>query len=315
MTFPLTADLHCDTALRLLKGHRLDQGRGHVSIERLRAGGVGLQVFACWISPAYRGRRALGHAWELVDAVKDEAARHPSDLQLVTDRASWRRCRQARRIGVMLGIEGGHGLGLGLKSLEPLAAAGVRMLTVTWNNSNAFACSAWRAQKSGRDTGLSPLGRELVAEAGRLSVTLDLSHASERTFWDVLGLSKRPAVVSHSCVGFLQPHFRNLGDGQIRALAEAGWVLGINFYPGFLGDREGRCDLGRVADHFAYVRELAGAGCLALGSDFDGISRVPDGLDGPHKFPALLNELKARGFTARELRDVAGGNFLRLLGW
>jgi membrane dipeptidase len=92
-------------------------------------------------------------------------------------------------------------------------------------------------------------------------------------------------------------------------------VLGINFYPGFLGDREGKCGLGRVADHFAYVRELAGAGCLALGSDFDGVGKLPQGLEGPHHFPDLLRELRNRGFTAAELKGVAGGNFLRLLGW
>ncbi|HBE73034.1 MAG TPA: peptidase [candidate division Zixibacteria bacterium] len=315
MPKPMIADLHCDTALRLLRGHRLERDRGHVSLDRLRSGGVGLQVFACWISPAFRRNRALDHAWSLVEAVKRETARHPARLQLVADGVSWRNCRRGRRIGVMLGIEGGHGLGTGTGSLEAFSRAGVRILTVTWNNSNAFACSAWRAAKSGRDTGLTALGRKLVADANRLGIVLDLSHSSEKTFWEVLRLSEKPVIASHSCAGFLQPHFRNLSDAQIKALAGSGGLLGINFYPGFLGERDGRCGLDRVADHFAYVRELAGAGCLALGSDFDGISRVPDGLDGPHKFPALLNELKARGFTARELRDVAGGNFLRLLGW
>lgn len=311
----LVADLHCDTAIRLLKGHRLDRNRGHVTLGRLRAGGVGLQVFACWISPAYRRRRAVEHARQLIRAVADEVSRLPSDLQLVDDRESWNQCRRAGKIGVMLGIEGGHGLGDDLRQLEAFRKLGLRMLTVTWNNSNAFACSAWRAQKSGGDSGLSPLGRELVAEAERLGVLLDLSHASEKTFWDVLKLSKKPAVVSHSCVGFLQPHFRNLSDDQLRALASAGWVLGINFYPGFLGSVGGRCDLARVADHFVDVAELAGPGCLAMGSDFDGVGKLPEGLEGPHRFPDLLWELKNRGFTPAELRGMAGENFLRLLGW
>lgn len=315
MTVPMIADLHCDTAIRLLKGHRLDQERGHLSLARLRAGGVGLQVFACWISPAYRGRRALQHARNLVEAVSAEVSRRPDELRLVSDKASWAGCRQGRRIGVMLGIEGGHGLGGDLRNLESFGRMGVRMLTITWNNSNSFACSAWRAQKSGRDTGLTALGRELVAEAERLGVVLDLSHASEKTFWDVMRHSQKPAVVSHSCVGFLQPHFRNLNDEQLRALASAGWVLGINFYPGFLGEGEGGCGLGRVADHFAYVRELAGPGCLAMGSDFDGVSKLPIGLEGPHRFPELMLELRGRGFTPSELKGVASGNFLRLLGW
>jgi membrane dipeptidase len=215
----------------------------------------------------------------------------------------------------MLGIEGGHGLDHDLRQLEALRKLGVRMLTVTWNNSNLFACSAWRAAKSGRDSGLTALGRELVDEANRLGIILDLSHASGKTFWDVISLSRKPVVVSHSCAGFLQPHFRNLNDQQIKALAASGGLLGINFYPGFLGQRDGRCGLERVAEHFAYVRELAGASCLAMGSDFDGVSKLPQGLEGPHRFPALLLKLRNRGFTAAELKAVAGGNFLRLLGW
>lgn len=309
------ADLHCDTAMRLLKGHRLDQGKGHVTLERLRSGGVVLQVFACWISPAYRRLRAAQHARRLIEAVRDEVFRRPQDLQLVYDRKTWASCRRSGRIGILLGIEGGHGLGDDLRNLEVFRDLGLRMLTLTWNNSNIFACSAWRAQKSGKDTGLTPLGRELVAEANRLDIVLDLSHSSRKTFWDVIKISKKPAVVSHSCVSFLQPHFRNLDDDQLRALASAGWVLGINFYPGFLGGVEGRCDLARVAEHFAYVRELVGPDCLAMGSDFDGVGKLPDGLEGPHRFPDLLSAIRARGFTDRELRKVASGNFLRLLGW
>ncbi len=315
MTKYLIADLHCDTAIRLFKGQRLDQDRGHLNLGRLRAGGVGLQVFACWISPAYHRQRAWQHARRMMEAVSGEVARLPKDLQLVQDRGSWAACRRSGRIGVMLAIEGGHCLDNDLRQLESFRKQGLRMLTISWNNSNAFACSAWSAQKSGRDTGLSHLGRELVAEAERLGVVLDLSHSSPKTFWDVLKLAKKPAVFSHSCAAFLQPHFRNLDDGQLRAMAAAGWVLGINFYPGFLGQRDGRCDLSRVADHFVYIAELVGPSCLAMGSDFDGVGKLPVGLEGPHRFPDLMWELRNRGFTPAELRGMAGENFLRLLGW
>ncbi len=315
MVAPLIADLHCDTALRLLRGQRLDSPQGHVSLDRLRAGQVGLQVFACWVSPDHRGQRAVDQAWRLIESLARQLEIFSDEISLVVEKNDWIRCRRQGKIGAILGLEGAHGLGQDLRFLEDFRRAGLRLLTITWNTANVFACSARHAQRSGRDTGLTGLGRELVAECNRLDVVLDLSHASAQTFWEVMELSKRPAVVSHSCVNFLQPHFRNLDDGQIRALAHAGWVLGINFYPGFLGGPEKNCGLERVADHFLYVKELAGADCLGMGSDFDGVERLPQGLEGPQHFPALLQALQGKGFLPEEIKKIASGNFLRLLGW
>jgi len=310
-----SSDLHCDTALRLLKGKRLDGDDGHVSLKRLRAGHIRLQVFACWVSPKYRRTGAVAQAEKLIAAVIEETERLSADLQLVVDADSWASSQKQGKIGILLGIEGAHALGDRLENLERFRRLGIRLLTLTWNNSNIFACSAWSAEKTGRDTGLTSQGRELLAEAGRSGVIIDLSHASRKTFWDVLQHSRRPVIASHSCVSFYRKHFRNLDDEQIKALAACGGLLGINFYPGFLGERSGRPALAEVVEQFVYVKELAGSRVLALGSDFDGISKLPPGLEGPHKIPQLLQELRNHDFQDDEIEQVALGNLLRLLGW
>jgi membrane dipeptidase len=146
-------------------------------------------------------------------------------------------------------------------------------------------------------------------------MNIDLSHSSERTFWDVMELSRRPPLLSHSCVKFLNGHFRNATDRQIRALAGRGGLLGINFCPAFLGASQKPANVGSVADQFEYVKELAGTDLLAIGSDFDGIRETPENLGGPDELPGLLEALRSRGFSDRELDDVGGSNFLRYLGW
>lgn len=311
----MTADLHCDTALKLTTSAGLDHPKNHVTLAKLRQGNVGLQVLACWISPKFRHQAAKDQALRMIAALHAEIEKHQDQLMLVTDCASWRACAGQGKIGALLAIEGGHACVDDPGNLDELHSLDVRILTLTWNNHNKFADSSAHAQKRGTDSGLSRLGRELVARAVRMGVIIDLSHSSPRTFDDVLECSARPVMVSHSCAAALRPHHRNLTDGQITALAATGGLLGINFYPGFLGDRRDPADIRSVVDQFVHVKQLAGAGLLAMGSDFDGISKTPQGLDGPDKFPDLLEALRQAGFTETEIDGIAGGNVLRFLGW
>lgn len=308
-------DLHCDTALRLAEGCRLEDNQGHLSLPKMTAGWVGLQVFACWVSPKYRHQQAWLRTQELIAAINREIARHPRELMLVMDRDSWRECRRKGRIGILMAVEGGHALGDGVGRLEQLYDQGVRMLTLTWNNSNCFASSAHRAEKSGHDSGLTPLGRKLIDRCDQLGIRLDLSHSSELTFWQVLESARNPPLLSHSCVKFLNRHFRNASDRQIRALAQGGGLLGINFCPAFLGLQRPRVSLESVADQFEYVKELVGTDVLAIGSDYDGIRETPPGLEGPDKLPALLEALAGRGFSPKQIVDISCRNVLRYLGW
>ncbi len=310
-------DLHCDTAINLADGRGIGGAakKSQVTLEKLKSGGIDLQVFACWVSPKYRHRKAWERSRQLISAVKKEMSDHPDEMMLVRDRKSWQECRGTGKIGILLAVEGGHVLDGDISLLDSLYEQGVRILTLTWNNSNRFACSAYSVHKTGIDKGLTPLGRKLIARADRLGMHIDLSHSSEKTFWDVLEISRRPPLLSHSCVNFLNGHFRNASDKQIKAMADKKGLMGINFCPAFLGDKYKPKSAESVADQFEYIKELAGTNILAIGSDFDGIRETPEGLDGPDKLPHLVQMLRSRGFSQKELDDISLNNALRYFGW
>jgi len=313
----LAADLHCDAPMKIVKGKTLTDRTSHVTIKRLQQGRVGLQVFACWVPPSYRRQKAIDYTLDMIDRTKKEISKYPNDLMIVTDKASWKKCLKEKKTGIILGIEGGHALGEEAGNLKMFHTLGIRILTLTWNNSNKFATSGMSAGKTKKDLGLTDEGLKLVKLADSLGVMIDLSHSSEKTFWDVLKVSKKPPFASHSCARALNKkfQFRNLSDEQIKALAQAGGVIGVNFYPGFLGEKRRPADISSVADQFDHMKNLAGVECLALGSDFDGINEVPKGLEGPDKIPDLLKILEDRGYNRSQIEKLAINNFLRYLGW
>ncbi len=313
----LAADLHCDAPMKIVKGKTLTDKTSHVTISKLKKGRIGLQVFACWVPPTYRRQKAIDYTLKMISMTKSQISSHSSQLMLVTDRASWQKCIKEKKTGVLLGIEGGHALGEKAENLKMFHSLGVRILTLTWNNSNKFATSGFSAGKTKKDPGLTAEGLKLVKLADSLGVMIDLSHSSEKTFWDVLKVAKKPPFASHSCARALNKkfQFRNLSDEQIKALARAGGLIGVNFYPGFLGEKRKPADIISVADQFDHMKKLAGVECLALGSDFDGITEVPKGLEGPDKIPDLLKVLEKRGFSNEEIRKIALDNFIRYMDW
>jgi membrane dipeptidase len=131
----------------------------------------------------------------------------------------------------------------------------------------------------------------------------------------VLKTIKSPPLLSHSCVKYLNGHFRNATDKQIKALSQKKGLIGINFCPAFLGNKQIPKSIESVADQFEYIKELAGTDMLAIGSDFDGIRETPEGLDGPDKLPDLVQMLRSRGFSQKELDDISLNNALRYFGW
>jgi hypothetical protein len=187
---------------------------------------------------------------------------------------------------------------------------GLRYLGLTWNNSNPFATAA--ADRGQRGRGLTDLGRELVRESNRLGVLVDLSHASEKTFWDVYRESRAPIIASHSCAASLRPHLRNLDDEQARAIARTGGVIGVNFHQPFLR-HPGPATVDDVARHIAHLARVAGPEHVALGSDFDGLITAPEGLEDASKLPNLTAALLRQGLAAPDIRRILGENVLRVL--
>ncbi len=304
---PLVVDLHCDTVLRWADGKATlgRRGRGgHIDLPRLRAGGVGVQVFALYVAPSFGPDRSYERARSLLRTCRDELRRHTSGAGLATSVAQIRRLHRAGKVAAVMSIENSDAIEDDLDRIGAFCRAGVRMMSLTWNPSNRLADGAMEH----RNGGLTPFGRRAVRRMQALRIIVDVSHLSEQSFWDVLTMTRGPIIASHSDAAAVQPHPRNLTNAQIRAVAERGGVIGINFYPDFLGEPS----VERAALHVDHMVKQGGVGCVAMGSDFDGIASTPHGLEDASRFPRLSRLLARRGYAPPAIAQVMGGNALRV---
>ena len=229
----IVIDTHVDTPQRLLD-EEFDLGAraadGHLDIPRMREGGLDAAFFSIWVEPKYEPH-FTARALALIDSVLDQVERHPRDLELARTAADIRRLEAAGKIAVLMGVEGGHALEDNPRVLDVFYRLGVRYMTLTWSNSTSWAGSSG---DSGRERGLSPMGREIVARMNRLGMMVDISHVSDPTFYDTLKVTRAPVIASHSSARALSNVPRNMTDDMIRALAKNGGVVQINFYSAFL---------------------------------------------------------------------------------
>jgi membrane dipeptidase len=230
-------DAHCDTALRLLDdGIDLSaRGKGgHIDIPRLREGGVAVQVFALWPNPSYRPDHVARQTLCLLETVLQAIENNASTLGLARTVREAREINASGRTAVFLAIEGGEAIEQNLVLLRLFHRLGVRSMTITWMNNTAWADSSGERP---RLKGLSPFGVKVIKEMNRLGMVIDISHVSRETARDILKITDKPVVASHSCCHAINAHFRNLTDDELRALARNNGVIGINFAPDFLDER------------------------------------------------------------------------------
>jgi membrane dipeptidase len=296
----LTIDAHCDTLyLRAMQPGK----QPCVTPERLRAGGVALQICALWAGPEGPAGDPAGNVRAQLDAwARLQGDGQGAGLRAVQDPADAVQGEAA----AMLSIEGGEVFAEDIESVSVYRALGVRLAALTWNHENAIAHPA----ADGPEGGIKPFGWKILAEMERLGMAADVSHLNRRGFFDLIERHGKPPIASHSCCDALCPHFRNLTDQQIRALIRRGGWIGVNFYPTFLVET-GEATLQDVVRHIDHIAQLGGAAHVGFGSDFDGIERTPAGLSSPADVPALLDALAARGYDPPTLRAIAGENFLR----
>ena len=309
----LVIDGHMDTPLKLVdEGHDLaDRLPGHADLPRMREGGLDAVFLAAWIDPAFAPDRALARAERLLASIRDAAKRHPDLARFATTAAEVRDAAAAGKVALLAGVENGQALEGNPENVQRLHRLGARYLTLTWMNSNDLGDAGGGEELHG---GLSALGREVVAEMGRVGMLVDLSHAAPSTFWDALAVAAGPVVVTHAGTEARGPHPRNVSDEQIRAVAATGGLVGIAFMPGYLVPNDpGAADIGVVADHIERIVDVAGIDCPALGSDFDGVPRPPRGLEGVQDLPAIPAELGRRGYSDQDVARILGGNWLRVL--
>jgi len=301
-------DAHVDTLLEIASKKRTLGERssiGHVDIPRLAEGGVDVQVFAIYIEPEYKLERSSKRVLQLVDLLYSEFEKNSDRISVVRNYSEIANVVEKGKIAGLISIEGGEAIEGDLGVLRSLYRLGVRAMGLTWNQRNQLADGVWESRSKG---GLTNLGVQVVEEMNRLGMVVDVSHLSEAGFYDVANTTKSPIVASHSNCKALCDHPRNLTDDQIRALAERGGVMGMNFAPMFV-DKE-KATLERVLDHIDHVNKLVGPNHVGLGSDFDGIEKTPIGLEDVTKIPGITEGLLYRGYSEDDILKILGGNFL-----
>jgi membrane dipeptidase len=311
--------------------------RTDTDFARVQSGGLDAQFFSIWVSNEYYDPDdpvpglATVRANALIDAVQEQARRHPDRMEMATSVADVRRIAAAGKLAALLGVEGGHAIEDSLDTLRRFHERGVRYMTLTWSFSHHWADSSGETLRPAERLhgGLTDFGREVVSTMNDLGMLVDISHVSDETFWDVLEVTRAPVIASHSSVRALADHRRNLSDPMLRAVAENGGVVMINFHAQYLDPRKtthwklatdwvrhlGGSDTNvtHVADHIDHVVRVAGIDHVGLGSDYDGTPFLPSGLKHVGELPNLTLELLRRGYAEDGLHKILGENTLRAL--
>ncbi len=308
-------DAHCDTLQKVLKGEgTLGDGipHAHVDLPRLQAGGVNVQVFACWVPVPYQRHGATVYALRLIETFHRQVTQFSDRLLLVRSLADIHQALAEGKVGGILSLEGAEPLDGYLETLGAFYRLGVRWLGLTWNYRNHAADGVADARSGG---GLTSFGVDLVQACEDLGIVVDVSHLSPAGVDDVLSIARRPVVASHSNARALCDHRRNLTDDQARGIAATGGVIGVTFVPEFLTDRPEEASIEHVLDHIEHWVDVVGVAHVGIGSDFDGLgsSRPPRGLEDVSRYPALAEGLRRRGFDEDAIQAILGGNWLRVL--
>ena len=304
-------DLHCDTLTRdqyPSRGHTSGAGTltdpsYHLSLESLPAGTRWVQCFAIFVPDQLRGKEAIAFFDRYAASFYAQIEANREKVLPCRNFSDMERAFAAEKFAAVLTVEGGAVLAGRLERVQAIHNAGVRMLTLTWNGPNELG--------SGHDTpgGLTPFGREAVAELERQRILVDVSHLNDRGFEDLLAVAKRPFAASHSNARLVCGHRRNLPDAFIREMAARRCLIGLNYARSFLSD-DGTGDLDALYRHVCHFLELGAGDCLALGSDYDGTDIHPD-LDSPEKALGIYGYLTGRGIPAETAEGVLFANAWR----
>jgi membrane dipeptidase len=317
-------------------------------IARIRAGGLGGQFWSVYVPSDLPGDTAVTATLEQIDGLHAMVERYPDAFALVRTADDVDRAAADGRVASMIGVEGGQSIGSSLGALRMLARMGAGYMTLTHNDNTRWADSATDEPEHG---GLTRFGEEVVREMNRLGVLVDLSHVSADTMAHALEVSEAPVIFSHSSARALSGVMRNVPDDILERVRQTGGVVMVTFVPMFLvpagaemasefiaetarirsehADDPAAADalleawwndhpqppahLTDVADHIDHVRDVAGIDHIGIGSDFDGSSAMPEGLEDVSRYPDLFAELLRRGYAEDDLAKIARGNVLRVM--
>ncbi|MSU58746.1 MAG: membrane dipeptidase [Pedosphaera sp.] len=318
-------------------------------IARLRAGGMGGQFWSVYIPTSYTNAEGIQAVLEQIDVVHRMMARYPDAFELALTADDVERIHRKGKIASLIGMEGGHSIGNLLAALRMTYRLGARYMTLTHTKNTDWADAAGDVPQH---HGLTPFGEDIVREMNRLGMLVDLSHVTDETMRSALKVTRAPVIFSHSSARALCDHARNVPDDVLRLTAKNGGVVMVCFLPGYTVEREradmmahdveerrleklfpddtkkvetslaewrkahpepAPCSLVDVADHIDHIRKVAGIDYIGIGGDYEGFRGPPIGLEDVSKYPDLLAELMRRGYSATDIKKIAGLNVLRAL--
>ena len=312
MNFPVF-DLHCDTALELLgkdlrSPKSLKKNDLHIDLERAKKLPGYCQCFACFTTPYMREWMQVSPemVFQLeLDVILAELERNKRTMSLVYNTDDVRRNLEKGKMSAILTIEGPAGFGFDPDLLEDLYKVGFRISSLGWNEQNPLTGS----HKTGG--GLTDMGREYVKTAQKLGMIIDVSHISDEGFWDIMKVTEKPIVATHSNSRAVCDNSRNLTDDMFRAIVETGGLAGFNQCAPFVGEKP---NLDTICDHILHFLELDPEGThIALGGDLDGCEELPEGFDGIQSYPAMAQRLLERGVDEKLLHNIFWNNALDVM--
>lgn len=312
-------DMHCDTIGELWKAEKagkpisLRSNSLHIDLEKMQKGDYLLQNFAMFVFLG-REKDPLVNVLEMIDVYNRAMAENADIIGPVLNYEDIEKNRAAGKLSGMLTIEEGAVLKGNPYVVRSLYQLGVRMLTLTWNFENeiGYPNTIVKAKDfdPSRHYGLKPEGIEIVREMNRVGMIVDVSHLGDDGFWDVVKYCDGPFVASHSNARAVCNHTRNMTDDMIRALADKGGVMGLNFCGDFLNPN-GKSRVEDMVRHAKHIINVGGSDILGLGTDYDGIDGDLE-LDHCDKMPLLAQEMERQGFSAQQIEKIFHGNVLRL---
>lgn len=363
----IVVDTHADTPGRFVDDNfepSTDAGRGHWDLAKAKQGNLGAEFFSIWVDPEKFKGQYVQRAMKMIDSVYETVARHPNDMVMAYTVKDIRAARTGphKRIASLMGMEGGHVIEGDMGLLRDFYRLGVRYMTLTWANSNEWAQSSgdYKKDESGKliDPGLTEYGRKIVMEMNRIGMIVDISHVSDRSFYNALTASRAPVIASHSSARAITDVPRNMTDDMLIALARNNGVAMVNFNCGFISDdynkrskqwsadhpdemkkfrdmqaqykegkisenefqqyeaqletQVGRPPMSALIDHIDHMVKVAGAEHVGIGSDFDGVPCLPEGINSVADLPKITQALAERGYTEKQLQMILGENLLRV---
>ena len=311
----LSIDTHTDTPLWFRRGYSVGLRKNNaVSIQKMNEGKLDAQFLAAFLSQKERDDASLQKAVErcqgLIRSIYADVEKYKDVCGIaITEEDAWK-LKKAGKKAFFIGIENGYGIGKDLGNILKYKNMGVNNITLCHSYDNDICNSSTNTADASK--GLTAFGREVVKEMNRVGMMIDLSHASEGTFWEVIQLSTDPVIASHSGAKACCFHNRNLTDDQLRALAKNGGVAQVCIYKSYLNKNRNAASIEDVIRHIDHIVKVAGIDHVGIGSDFDGGGGVP-GCMGDNDMINITVKLLERGYSEEDIRKIWGGNFFRVM--